>query len=376
MMGVAPRGRAGWIVALSSVLLGLTFVSAQQPPSDNGAPKKVWQGVFTSAQVPRGKASYDGYCARCHGVELTGGTDGGPALKGAGFLAHWDGDTLGSLFVKIRDTMPANGAGTITEDVKAEVLAYILDRNGFPPGTTELRADPAALDEVRMAQRGVWDGVFTAAQADRGQAAAGQGRCTGCHGPALAGTDRAPALKGPAFLANWENGSVNQLFTKIRDTMPPANADQLPPATKVDVVAFLLRENGFPAGSVELSADKELLDAVQIVKKSIEGDGPSNFTLVQVVGCLAGDAQRGWALTDAGEPAAVRDPVPSASALTSAVAKPLGKQTLRLVSVNAAYHPEAAQGRKVEARGLLYREPGYADLNLTSLRLVGESCPR
>ena len=244
------------------------------------------------------RPSYEGVCARCHGVPLTGGgADEGPTLKGSRFLSHWQSDTLAGLYTKIRDTMPQNSPGTISEEVKIEILAYLLQQNGFPAGTTELKRDLPALDTVRIVQKGVWDGIFTAGQAEKGQAAAAQGRCTGCHGPELGGTDRAPALKGPAFLANWEDGSVNRLFAKIRDTMPPSNADQLSASTKLDVVAYILRENGFPSGSSELPSEADALDTIQIVKKSVDAGGAPNFALVQVVGCLSGDASSGWTVT-------------------------------------------------------------------------------
>ena len=73
--------------------------------------KNVRDGVFTADQALRGKSGYDGVCARCHGVPLTGSQGNGPTLKGQAFLAHWDKDTLGSLFTKIRDTMPLGVAG-------------------------------------------------------------------------------------------------------------------------------------------------------------------------------------------------------------------------------------------------------------------------
>ena len=69
----------------------------------------------------------------CHGVPLTGSQGNGPALKGGAFLAHWDKDTVGSLFVKIRDTMPLNNAGTITDEVKLEIFAYLLESYGPLP---------------------------------------------------------------------------------------------------------------------------------------------------------------------------------------------------------------------------------------------------
>jgi cytochrome c553 len=365
-------------IALSAALFAAASTTLQSAPvqQTRAAAATAWSGIFTTQQVSNGKSSYDGVCARCHGVQLTGGTDGGPALKGSSFLAHWDGDTLASLYIKIRDTMPRNTPGTISEEVKIEILAYLLQQNGFPAGSAALKIDLPALDELRLTRKGVWDGVFTAAQAERGKAAAGQGRCTGCHGTELGGTERAPALKGPAFLADWEDGAVSRLFAKIRDTMPPGNTDMLTPVAKLDVVTFLLRENGFPAGSVELANDAEALDNIQIVKKGADAAGAPNFALVQVIGCLAGDTGNGWTLTNATEPVVTRDDAPTPATLQNAAAKALGRQTLKLVSVVGSLKPESLKGTKVEARGLLYRDPTSADLNLTSLTRVTSTCER
>ena len=355
----------------AALVLSLLLVPASALLTAQAGVKNVRDGVFTSDQALRGKSGYDGVCARCHGMPLTGSQGNGPALKGPAFLAHWDKDTVGSLFTKIRDTMPLNDAGTLTDEVKLQILAYLLEQNGFPAGKTELPGDVNALEEIGIQQRGVWDGVFTAAQADRGRPPAA--RCQGCHGPDLAGTDRAPALKGAAFLANWENGSINRLFVKVRDTMPPGNTDSIAPETKLDIVAFLLRENGFPTGSTELTANAEALDGLQIVKQGSDGGAP-NFSLVQVVGCLTADASSGWKLTNATEPVTTRDNVPTAAALKSAEAKALGKQTVGLVSVDKSTKSGQLNGQKVEARGLLYRDGAYVDLNLTSLRTLAPSC--
>ena len=364
----ARRAGIGILATAATCALGVASLRAQQPRQ-----KTVRDGVFTSDQALRGKAGYDGVCARCHGGPLTGSEGNGPALKGTAFLAHWDKDTLGGLYTKIRDTMPLNGAGTLTDEVKLQILAYLLQQNGFPAGASELPGTVNALEEIGINQRGVWDGIFTAAQAERGRQAVA--RCQGCHGPELGGTDRAPALKGDAFLADWEDGSVNRLFVKIRDAMPPGNTDSLTPAVKLDVVSYLLRENGFPAGASELTLDADLLDSLQIVKKGAN-DGPANFALVQVVGCLTPDAGGAWTLTSATDPVATRDNAPSAAALQAADAKPLGRRTFGLVSVDAAAKGGALDGHKVEARGLLYRDGSYADLNLTSLRTLAPACAR
>jgi mono/diheme cytochrome c family protein len=377
--GMSGRGyRRHLAVSAGFAVLGLIAAGQTVPSAQGGAgQQKIWDGAYTSEQAARGKAGYEGVCARCHGVLLAGGgADAGPALKGNAFLSRWNNDTLASLYTKIRDTMPQTAPGTISEEVKIEILAYVLQQNGFPPGSAELTRDLKALDELRVAQRRVWDGVFTAAQADRGRAAAAQGRCTGCHGTELGGTDRAPALKGAAFLANWEDGGVNRLFAKIRDTMPPSNTDQLAASTKLDVVAFILRENGFPAGSTELPSDGDALDSIQIVKKGVDVGAAPNFALVQVVGCLAADSTtNGWMLTNAPEPIVTRDEVPSAVALRNAESKTLGNQTFHLVSV-ASLKVDAMKGQKIEARGLLYRESTFADLNVTSLQPIAPTCSR
>jgi mono/diheme cytochrome c family protein len=357
--------RGVFIAALAATTALAVAVQAQQPP------KTLRDGVFTSDQALRGKSGFDGVCARCHGIPLTGSQGNGPALKGPAFLAHWDKDTLGGLYTKIRDTMPLNDAGTLTDEVKLQILAYLLEQNGFPAGKTDLPGDVNALEEIGIQQRGVWDGIFTAAQADRGQQPAT--RCQGCHGPQLAGTDRAPALKGAAFLADWENGSVNRLYVKVRDTMPPGNTDSIPPDTKLDIVAFLLRENGFPTGATELSTNAEALDSLQIVKQGADSGAP-NFALVQVVGCFTPGTSGGWTLTNATEPAITRDSLPSAAALKTAETKALGKQTFGLVSVDRSAKSGQMNGQKVEARGLLYRDGTYADLNLTSLRALAPIC--
>ena len=132
-----PSNRPASLLTAVTIVFALGSARAQQGGAQGGAPAhQVLDGVFTPEQATHGKASYEGVCARCHGVQLAGGADGGPALKGATFLAHWDSDTLGSLFVKIRDTMPRNTPGTISDEVKIEVVAYLLQQNGFPSGAS------------------------------------------------------------------------------------------------------------------------------------------------------------------------------------------------------------------------------------------------
>ena len=112
--------------------------------------------------------------------------------------------------------------------------------------------------QAPQAARTVQDGVYTDAQANRGQALYAQ-RCAGCHGPALAGA-QAPPLAGDAFTSKFRNEPLSALFIKIRYTMPPptppsaAGAAQLTPEQGADLVAHVLKTNGFPAGKADFAA--------------------------------------------------------------------------------------------------------------------------
>ena len=105
-----------------------------------------------------------------------------------------------------------------------------------------------------QAPRTLQDGVFSDAQATRGQALYAQ-RCAGCHGPALVGA-QAPALTGDGFTGKFRMEPLSALFIKIRYTMPPgaaANA-QLTPEQSADLLAHILKSNAFPAGKTDFAA--------------------------------------------------------------------------------------------------------------------------
>jgi mono/diheme cytochrome c family protein len=110
----------------------------------------------------------------------------------------------------------------------------------------------AAARMTAQAPRTVQDGVFTDAQTVRGQALYAQ-RCAGCHGAALEGA-QAPPLAGEPFVAKWRTEPLSALFVKIRHTMPPGAPAQLTDEQAVDLVAHVLKNNGFPAGRNELAA--------------------------------------------------------------------------------------------------------------------------
>jgi hypothetical protein len=217
----------------------------------------------------------------------------------------------------------------------------------------------------------IWNGVYTAAQAERAKTSF-TAVCRRCHNDDLGGSERGPSLRGNRFMSTWETQDLNVLFAKIRDTMPPDSPSSLPDEDYIDLVALILQANSFPAGAENLSAEK--LGGILIMRKA--GEGPRevpNFRLVEVVGCLAQGPDDAWMLTRTSEPVLTNDQPSSAGTLKEAAAQPLGSQTFRLVSVGP-FNPGAHMGQKMQAKGLLYRAPSKDRINLISLEMVSPSC--
>ena len=216
--------------------------------------------------------------------------------------------------------------------------------------------------------RTVLDGVYTAEQAARG----GNGyvaNCKVCH----EGLDQdGPDLTGSAFVDRWREDKLDVLFTFMRTNMPGNQPGRLSENTYVDVLAFLLQGNGFPAGSKELTADA--IASIQLVGK----DGPkplSNMTVVRMVGCLITGPNDAWILTNASDPVPVRTRNVNQTTLEElkdSEARPLGTQTFRLQNVpNSA---DANKGHKVQAKGVLIRQTNNNRINIMSLETVASSC--
>jgi mono/diheme cytochrome c family protein len=115
-------------------------------------------------------------------------------------------------------------------------------------------AASAIQAQAPQTTRTVQDGVYSDAQATRGQALYAQ-RCAGCHGPTLTGA-QAPPLTGEAFTSKFRTEPLSALFIKIRFTMPPnaTGAAQLTPEQGADLVAHVLKTNGLPAGKGDFPA--------------------------------------------------------------------------------------------------------------------------
>ena len=151
------RWFTAWVAAA-----GLAFVSmsgaavetasgagAAAPAAMQEAGGSTLDGVFTSAQARRGRRVYNQNCASCHGQQLRGG-EMAPGIAGREFIVFWTELPVGSLFERIKVTMPEDGPGRLSDEEYADVVAYMLDRSDYPSGETELPADQEALDRIMI----------------------------------------------------------------------------------------------------------------------------------------------------------------------------------------------------------------------------------
>jgi mono/diheme cytochrome c family protein len=111
----------------------------------------------------------------------------------------------------------------------------------------------------------VWSGVYTEAQAYRGEKVADT-TCIGCHGPKLDGGDSGPILVGERFLSGWTSQSVGELFAWMQEAMPAEAPGTLSKDDTAAVLAYILKLNKIPAGKVELSTDRAALDRIRFTE--------------------------------------------------------------------------------------------------------------
>jgi S-disulfanyl-L-cysteine oxidoreductase SoxD len=119
---------AGTILALS--LAGMTH-AAQRTTND---------GVFTAEQAAKGAEVHADHCARCHHQTYYEG----------GFLDAWYGAPMSMLYEIIRMKMPEDRPGALKPREYTALLAWVLERNGYPAGSEPLGAAVTDLEAVTI----------------------------------------------------------------------------------------------------------------------------------------------------------------------------------------------------------------------------------
>ena len=218
----------------------------------------------------------------------------------------------------------------------------------------------SAWAQTSTPPRTVWDGVYTEAQAVRGATAYGQS-CAGCH--TLAAEGKAP-LVGDPFWKSFAQKSVGDMLEFVSTYMPNGSPGSLTKTTYEDIVAAILKSNGFPAGTAELKPGN--IGEVQILPKDGGTALPAN-ALARVVGCLV---RRGgdWVVTNATTPERA-ERVGRGEDST----RPLGSRSMTLKFVVTRL--DGLAGARVSVTGLLIGTDGVDGLNVTEVSRVAPKCP-
>jgi mono/diheme cytochrome c family protein len=98
------------------------------------------------------------------------------------------------------------------------------------------------------------DRVYSTAQAAKGEQTY-MSTCVSCHPPAT--------YKGAVF-NNWQGRSVGELLDFLMEKMPKNDPGSLSAKEYAQVIAFLLKLNGNPAGPTELSSNVAALYKITI----------------------------------------------------------------------------------------------------------------
>lgn len=147
-----------WLTPSASMAGVETFLHAR-PATAAAAPERIHVAQADAAasgtpvsysreQADRGEEEFNDQCAECHGDDLRGGLIGGPPLRGLSFEEKFlNGAPASGLFLFMSTAMPPNSPGRFSPEAYADMMAYILKRNGFQPGA-ELPSDVDALDQL------------------------------------------------------------------------------------------------------------------------------------------------------------------------------------------------------------------------------------
>jgi quinoprotein glucose dehydrogenase len=135
---------AAVVVVLVPVLAALAHTQAR----DASRPTSVMDGLYSPEQATRGRAAYERSCAECHMPTLEGHEYAG-ALAGYGFQLKWQDASVAELYGRIR-SMPLGRPGWLTAQEYLDILAYVLQKNGYPGGSAELTSQVASQSRPRI----------------------------------------------------------------------------------------------------------------------------------------------------------------------------------------------------------------------------------
>ena len=215
-------------------------------------------------------------------------------------------------------------------------------------------------------------GVFSKAQAQRGKTAYTR-NCQGCHSNNLQGEGIEPPLIGELFIDAWREDRLFSLYDYMVERMPKEGRSSTPGSLKpqqyVDILAFVLERNGFPAGPAELALPS--LGDIQFVGLTGAAALPVS-AMVRSVGCLRQQADH-FVLEQASELTRVRV-VDETDEHELALSRASGAGTLRFPLGNVVQAAPAADrlgAERVQVKGILHVDADGQSLHVLHLAALG-----
>src|SRR5213593_97300 len=211
---------------------------------------------YSKDQADRGKVVYSRYCSKCHLENLKGNCPSedlsstsyicaapgnAPPLTGASFMHRFY--SVGDLYSRVKWTTPVDKVASLSVEDNLSVVAYLLQANGIPAGQEDLKA--AAAMKTMVLSRDASDGLGW----HRGP--------VNSYGLFVGDAWLASASGIPGRPQRWD--TVADLYNKVRTTQPAYDVAGLSTQEYLDIVAYLLKQNGLPAGKEELKNDINLM---------------------------------------------------------------------------------------------------------------------
>lgn len=233
------------------------------------------QDVTDTERFARGEEIYSQNCSQCHQADGSGNPPAFPALKDNENLAD-----PGHVTTQIREG--GNGMPpfpNLSDSDVAAVGTYVRNAWGNDFGPMEAAAQAGGdtgMASGDTAERTIWDGVFTRAQAE-GAERLYRGACAACHGDDLDGAAEdadmgsGPPLAGRRFLRDWDGQSLASLYEYTRSSMPQRNPGQFSDQRYLNIIAYMLLESGAEPGDTKLTpANADDLTSVTITRAPAE----------------------------------------------------------------------------------------------------------
>lgn len=126
-----------WAAALAFTAGGSAQAATAQKTSNDA--------IYTKAQADGAKKQFDKLCADCHPFTVAAKKKPKDLPLGdEPFFENWTGRPLTELVSLIALTMPNDGSAVVSDDEAVDLVAYILQQNGFPAGSQALTKETAS----------------------------------------------------------------------------------------------------------------------------------------------------------------------------------------------------------------------------------------